>query len=91
MLFISHDLAVVAQACDQPGDQIAVMQHGQIVERAATLDLFRKPAASLYAAAAGVRAHHGHRPDQAAGVARDGREGHAGQCDKLEFRASMHG
>jgi peptide/nickel transport system ATP-binding protein len=43
MLFISHDLAVVAQACDQPGDAIAVMQHGRIVEHAATLDLFRKP------------------------------------------------
>jgi peptide/nickel transport system ATP-binding protein len=43
MLFISHDLAVVAQACDQPGDHIAVMQHGRIVERAATLDLFRNP------------------------------------------------
>ncbi len=43
MLFISHDLAVVAQACGQPGDHIAVMQHGHIVERAATLDLFRKP------------------------------------------------
>ncbi|HEX9200665.1 MAG TPA: ABC transporter ATP-binding protein [Acidobacteriaceae bacterium] len=43
MLFISHDLAVVAQACDQPGDAIAVMQHGRIVEQAATLDLFRNP------------------------------------------------
>jgi peptide/nickel transport system ATP-binding protein len=43
MLFISHDLAVVAQACDQRGDAIAVMQHGRIVERAATLDLFRNP------------------------------------------------
>jgi peptide/nickel transport system ATP-binding protein len=43
MLFISHDLAVVAQACDQPGDQIAVMQQGRIVELAATLDLFRNP------------------------------------------------
>jgi peptide/nickel transport system ATP-binding protein len=43
MLFISHDLAVVAQACDQPGDHIAVMQHGRIVERAPTLDLFRSP------------------------------------------------
>jgi peptide/nickel transport system ATP-binding protein len=43
MLFISHDLAVVAQACDQPGDQIAVMQQGHIVECAATLDLFRNP------------------------------------------------
>ncbi len=43
MLFISHDLAVVAQACEQPGDRIAVMQHGCIVEQAATLDLFRSP------------------------------------------------
>ena len=43
MLFISHDLAVVAQACDQPGDHIAVMQQGHIVEQAATLDLFRSP------------------------------------------------
>jgi peptide/nickel transport system ATP-binding protein len=43
MLFISHDLAVVAQACDQPGDHIAVMQHGRIVEHAATLDIFRNP------------------------------------------------
>ena len=43
MLFISHDLAVVAQACNQPGDHIAVMQHGNIVEHAATLDLFRNP------------------------------------------------
>jgi peptide/nickel transport system ATP-binding protein len=43
MLFISHDLAVVAQACDQPGDRIAVMQQGSIVEQAATLDLFLRP------------------------------------------------
>ena len=43
MLFISHDLAVVAQACDQPGDQIAVMQQGHIVEQADMLDLFRSP------------------------------------------------
>jgi peptide/nickel transport system ATP-binding protein len=43
MLFISHDLAVVAQACDQPGDRIAVMQHGQLVESASAHDLFRAP------------------------------------------------
>lgn len=43
MLFISHDLAVVAQACDQPGDQIAVMQQGRLVEVAPTLQLFRNP------------------------------------------------
>jgi peptide/nickel transport system ATP-binding protein len=43
MLFISHDLAVVAQACDQPGDRVAVMQRGAIVEEAATADLFARP------------------------------------------------
>jgi peptide/nickel transport system ATP-binding protein len=43
MLFISHDLAVVAQACDQPDDQIAVMQHGRIIEIAATRELFTNP------------------------------------------------
>ncbi len=44
MLFISHDLAVVAQACNQPADRIAVMQHGRIVEQAAAHELFRHPA-----------------------------------------------
>jgi peptide/nickel transport system ATP-binding protein len=43
MLFISHDLAVVSQACSQPADRVAVMQHGHIVEQAATQDLFRNP------------------------------------------------
>ncbi|WP_263382539.1 ATP-binding cassette domain-containing protein [Granulicella arctica] len=43
MLFISHDLAVVAQACDQPTDKVAVMQHGRIVEQALTQDLFLQP------------------------------------------------
>jgi peptide/nickel transport system ATP-binding protein len=43
MLFISHDLAVVAQACDQPGDRIAVMQRGRIVEIAGTQELFGNP------------------------------------------------
>ena len=43
MLFISHDLAVVAEACDQPGDRVAVMQHGCIVEQAGTRELFCNP------------------------------------------------
>ncbi len=51
MLFISHDLAAVAQAAGQPGDpavgrpadQIAVMQHGRLVEQASTQQLFHAP------------------------------------------------
>jgi peptide/nickel transport system ATP-binding protein len=43
MLFISHDLAVVAQACDQPGDRVAVMQQGNIVEQAGAYELFTNP------------------------------------------------
>jgi len=43
MLFISHDLAVVAAACNQPGDRVAVMQQGVIVEEATTGDLFQHP------------------------------------------------
>ena len=43
MLFISHDLAVVSQICDQPGDRVAVMQHGALVEIAPAQTIFTHP------------------------------------------------
>ena len=39
VLFITHDLGVVAKIADE----VAVMQHGRIVETAPVRDLFRHP------------------------------------------------
>src|SRR4051794_1251529 len=39
MLFITHDLRVAAQVCDD----IAVMRHGEIVEQGATAAIFARP------------------------------------------------
>jgi peptide/nickel transport system ATP-binding protein len=39
MLFITHDLRVAAQVCDE----IAVMRHGEIVEFGPTADVFADP------------------------------------------------
>ena len=39
MLFITHDLRVAAHVCDE----IAVMRHGEIVERGATSEIFANP------------------------------------------------
>ena len=43
MIFISHDLAVVAQACNQPGGAVAVMQYGRLVEHAPAQEIFHAP------------------------------------------------
>jgi peptide/nickel transport system ATP-binding protein len=53
MLFITHDLRVAAQVCDQ----VAVMQRGRIVEYGPAREVFRTPrheyTRALFAAAPG--------------------------------------
>lgn len=43
-IFVSHDLAVIAHMCDQ----IAVMQHGEIVEQLSVQDLTMRKASKAY-------------------------------------------
>src|SRR5436190_2338969 len=45
VLFISHDLAVVAELCDR----VAIMQHGSIVEQGATSQVITAPASPFTA------------------------------------------
>ena len=53
ILFVTHDLGVVADICDR----VAVMYAGQVVEMATATELFRAADAPLHA-----RAAPGHAP-----------------------------
>jgi oligopeptide/dipeptide ABC transporter ATP-binding protein len=54
MIFITHDLAVVAEICDR----VAVMYAGQVVERAPTAALFQAPRHPYTAALLSTLAQH---------------------------------
>jgi peptide/nickel transport system permease protein len=58
VLFVTHDLALISEL----SDEIAVMYSGEVVEQAATADLFAHPrhpyTAALLAASPGIRAPH---------------------------------
>ena len=64
-LFISHDLAVVDLVCDE----VLVLQHGVVVERGATREVFGTAAARLHAHVAGRCAAARASADGAARVA----------------------
>ena len=73
MLFISHDLAVVAQMADK----VAVMQRGEIVEQASARELFLRPQHTytrrLLASAPTMKTN---RSRPLASMGRNGRETH---------------
>ena len=64
IVFITHDLAVVAETCDH----VAVMYAGRIVEYATVVDLFEKPAhpytLGLFSSIPSVEAAHHDREDR---------------------------
>ncbi len=64
IVFITHDLAVVAETCDH----VAVMYAGRIVEYATVFDLFEKPShpytIGLFSSIPSVEASHHEREDR---------------------------
>ena len=50
MLFISHNLAVIAKMCDRVG----VMYAGELVEQGPAREVFERPAAPVHGGAAAV-------------------------------------
>jgi oligopeptide/dipeptide ABC transporter ATP-binding protein len=64
LLFISHDLALVAELCDQ----VAVLYRGQLMEQATTEDLMEKPRHPYTQAMMKALPRAGHFPQYAARV-----------------------
>jgi oligopeptide/dipeptide ABC transporter ATP-binding protein len=60
LLWISHDLALVAEMCDR----VAVMYHGRIVESGAAHEIFLRPAHPYTASLIGCQADLNHRWDR---------------------------
>lgn len=59
LLFISHDLALVAELCDQ----VAVLYRGQLIEEASTINLMEKPRHPYTRAMMKALPRAGHQPE----------------------------